>query len=95
MANFGGTTQRDTEVRLPRATRVRPDFGVYTGQIYRGHVCTPVYTRTRMLYASVHPNPSASHVYTIKTIENSKYFYNSLITALLPQRSPLRTVTFP
>ena len=58
MANFGGTTQRDTEVRLPRATRVRPDFGVYTGQIYRGHVCTPVYTRTRMLYASVHPNPN-------------------------------------
>ena len=23
MANIGGTTQRDTEVRLPRATRVR------------------------------------------------------------------------
>jgi len=39
------------------ASRVRPDFGVYTGQIYPGHVCTPVYTRTRTLYASVHPNP--------------------------------------
>ncbi len=44
------------------ASRVRPNFGVYTGQIYRGHVCTPVHTRTRILYASVHPNPISRSV---------------------------------
>ncbi len=40
------------------ASCVRPDFGVYTGQTWRGHVHTPVYTRIRTLYGSVANNPS-------------------------------------